>query len=89
MLLLLDASISLRTNKVSIYNIYLSADIWVWLTCEVDVSVGQRQQRRVQRVVAVAEDGVPLVDLLHHLQVQTVLLQRGAEPVVSMTINQQ
>ena len=28
-------------------------------------------------MVAVAEDGVPLVDLLHHLWVQTVLLQRG------------
>lgn len=31
-------------------------------------------------MVAVAEDGVPLVDLLHHLRVQTVLLQRAEEP---------
>lgn len=53
------------------------------LTAEVDVSVGQRQQRRVQRVVAVAQDGVPLVDLLHHLRVETVLLHRGDESVTA------
>lgn len=37
-------------------------------------------------MVAVAEDGVPLVDLLHHLQVQTVLLQRAEEPDVSTMV---
>lgn len=35
------------------------------LTVEVDVSVGQGQQRGVQWVVGVPEDGVPLVNLLH------------------------
>lgn len=44
------------------------------LTADVDVSVGQGQQWRVERVVTVAQDGVPLIDLLHHLGVQTVLL---------------
>ena len=47
-----------------------------------DVPVGEGQQGRVERVVAVTEDGVPLVDLLHHLRVQTVLLDtqpRGEE----------
>lgn len=45
------------------------------LTGEVDVSVGQRQQWGMQWVVAMAKDGVPLVDLLHHLRVQAVFLQ--------------
>lgn len=49
------------------------------LTAEADVSVGQRQERGVQRVVGVTEDGVPLVNLLHHSRVQAVLLRnRGA-----------
>lgn len=51
----------------------------VRLTGEVDVPVGQRQQRRMQRMVTETKDGVPLVDLLHDLRVQTVLLQRTGE----------
>ncbi len=31
-------------------------------------------------MVTVAKDGVPLVDLFHHLRVQTVLLQRAEQP---------
>ena len=45
------------------------------LTVQVDVSVGQGQERRVQGVVCVTEDGVPFVDLLHHIRVQAVLLE--------------
>lgn len=33
-------------------------------------------------MVAVAQDGVPLVDLLHHLRVETVLLHRGEGSVM-------
>lgn len=47
------------------------------LTVEVDVPVGQRQQWGVQRVLGVAQDGVALVDLLHHIRVQAVLLASG------------
>ena len=47
------------------------------LTVEVDVSVGQRQEWRVQRVVGVPQDGVPLVYLLHHVRVQAVLLEKN------------
>lgn len=61
------------------------ASDWSGLTGQVDVAVGQRQQRRVKRVVAVAEDGVPLVDLLHHLRVQAVLLQRGGGSTTPQT----
>lgn len=39
----------------------------------------------MQRVVAVAEDGVPPVDLLHHLQVQAVLLQTGGDSLSVVT----
>lgn len=45
------------------------------LTAEVGVAIRQRQQRRVQWVVAVAQNGVPPTDLLHYLWVQAVLLQ--------------
>lgn len=49
---------------------------WGWaLTVQVYVSVGQGQQRGVQGVVRVAEDGVPLVNLLHDIGVQAVLLE--------------
>lgn len=51
----------------------------VVLTGEMNVPVGQWQQRRMQRVMTVAKDRVPLVDLLNDLQVQTVLLQREEE----------
>lgn len=51
----------------------------VVLTGEMNVSVGQWQQRRMQGVMTVAKDRVPLVDLLNDLQVQTVLLQREEE----------
>lgn len=44
-----------------------------------NVPVGQWQQRGMQRVMTVAKDRVPLVDLLNDLQVQTVLLQREEE----------
>ena len=47
------------------------------LTVEVDVSIGQGQKRRVQRVVGVPQDGVPLVYLLHHIRVQAVLLEKN------------
>lgn len=47
------------------------------LTVEAYVPVGQGQERGVQRVVGVTEDGVPLVDLLHHSRVQAVLLKTG------------
>lgn len=49
------------------------------LTGEMNVPVGQWQQRGMQRVMTVAKDRVPLVDLLNDLQVQTVLLQREEE----------
>lgn len=45
------------------------------LTVEAYVPIGQGQERGVQRVVGVTEDGVPLVDLLHHSRVQAVLLK--------------
>lgn len=44
-----------------------------------NVPVGQWQQRGMQRVMTVAKDRVPFVDLLNDLQVQTVLLQREEE----------
>lgn len=49
------------------------------LTGEMNVPVGQWQQRGMQRVMTVAKDRVPFVDLLNDLQVQTVLLQREEE----------
>lgn len=49
------------------------------LTGEMNVPVGQWQQWGMQRVMTVAKDRVPLVDLLNDLQVQTVLLQREEE----------
>lgn len=49
------------------------------LTVQVDVPVGQRQERGMQGVLGVAEDGVPLVNLLHHVCIQAVLLEnKGA-----------
>lgn len=49
------------------------------LTVEADVPVGQGQEWGVQGVVCVTENGVPLVDLLHHIRVEAVLLEdRGA-----------
>lgn len=44
-----------------------------------NVPVGQWQQWGMQRVMTVAKDRVPLVDLLDDLRVQTVLLQREEE----------
>lgn len=57
------------------------------LTVQVDVSIGQGQQRRVQGVVRVAEDGVPLVNLLHHVGVQAVLLE-NREPAKASKLTQ-
>lgn len=37
------------------------------LTVEIDISIGKGQERGMQRVVSVAKDGVPLVNLLHHI----------------------
>lgn len=37
------------------------------LTADVNVSVGQGKQWRVEWVMTVTQDWVPLVDLLHHL----------------------
>lgn len=54
----------------------LSHPGWNWaLTVEIDVPVGKGQERGVERVVGVAEDRVPLVNLLHHIRVQAVLLE--------------
>lgn len=46
------------------------------LTVDVDISVGQREQRRMQRMLGVSEDGVPPVGLLHSFNIQTALLLR-------------
>lgn len=47
-----------------------------------DFSVRERQQRGVQRMLSVSEDGIPPVHLLHDVRVHTVLL-RGREDVKS------
>lgn len=41
---------------------------------DVDISIGQREQRRMQRMLGVSEDGVPPVRLLHSFHIQTALL---------------
>lgn len=42
-------------------------------------AVGEGQQRSVQGALGVLEDGIVLVDVLHHLRVELVLLQSKGE----------
>lgn len=49
------------------------------LTCVLQAAVGEGQQRSVQGALGVLEDGIVLVDVLHHLRVELVLLQSKGE----------
>lgn len=60
---------------------------FAYFTCEVYVAVGQWQQRGVQRVEAVAQDGVSLVNLLHQFRVQTVLLHTTTSQLFSEVLS--
>lgn len=44
------------------------------LTCVLYASIGERQQGRIQGTLRVLQDGVVLVDVLHHLGVELILL---------------
>lgn len=45
------------------------------LTCVLQAAVGEGQQRGVQGSLGVLQDGVMLVDVLHHLGVELILLK--------------
>lgn len=49
------------------------------LTCVLQAAVGEGQQRSVQGALGVLEDGIVLVDVLHHLRVELVLLRSKGE----------
>lgn len=54
------------------------------LTVDVDISIGQREQRRMQRMLGISEDGVPPVSLLHGFHIQTALLLRQKSMVIKV-----
>lgn len=56
------------------------------LTGDTNVSVWQREQRGVQRVLSVPQDWVPPVCLLHHFKVSAVFLEEKASPQVAIVI---
>lgn len=45
------------------------------LTCVLQAAVGEGQQRGIEGPMDVLQDGIVLVDVLHHLRVELVLLK--------------
>ena len=49
------------------------------LTCVLQAAVGEGQQRSVQGALGVLQDGIVLVDVLHNLRVELILLKYTSE----------
>lgn len=51
--------------------------VCIWLTCVVETAVGERQQWGVEGVLRVPQDGIMLIDVLHNLWIEFILLYKN------------